>query len=643
MYRKIVFANLACLAVVLIGAGFLAARAPVFGQSVGAYLEDFTADRDPAIIFGGHLLLGTEDGWSGRLAEGRYTLENRHDPGAIRYFYLIPDEVDILSEGSRASVDISGDFPGLQGHSGAGLIYGFDPQTYHYLAFVIMERGSYGILQRDEEGVRIRMSGAHSAVREGRVNRLEISRSGQMLHFSVNGREVVSMGSQVAKGAGVGLLALGVGRFDFDNFRLDGTQLPRYEPAADSVLTENGLRTPEATAQPPRGFRRIEHDSGSGQLWLCDNMDGNSSRRALLEASDRLSDAFGQRPVLHAIIGDAGDQEARALFSARFGDRELRGLIVAARKEHGVVSACLFDTPKRLQVTFQPMIETIARHLPAAPPPDSPQPLAVNWQRVFLPDGSGSMMLPSDWRIAAASKGMVDAVGADGSLVSLGIHGPVLTPEMGAAYNQMPGATVRIPVAPYTDPITALQNLFPQLVFQVPQRLLSLIESAPTPWPHGGQAAFVHFEWQQGQGAQAKNFTSLALFGVMPGYGQWTFYLSIVSAPSPLFAQNLPMLMEIWKNWRVADHVHQERLNSAAADMREINSIIQQTHARRQQAQDRTFANWTEVFRDQTFLGDTQLGERYEVPLTQVEDWTRELNRAEGYERFRHIPLRELQ
>lgn len=54
-------------------------------------------------------------------------------------------------------------------------------------------------------------------------------------------------------------------------------------------------------------------------------------------------------------------------------------------------------------------------------------------------------------------------------------------------------------------------------------------------------------------------------------------------------------------------------------------------------------ANWTEVFRDQTFLGDTQLGERYSVPLTQVNDWTRELNRAAGYERFRHIPLRDMQ
>jgi hypothetical protein len=100
--------------------------------------------------------------------------------------------------------------------------------------------------------------------------------------------------------------------------------------------------------------------------------------------------------------------------------------------------------------------------------------------------------------------------------------------------------------------------------------------------------------------------------------------------------------MEIWNNWKVADHVHRQRLDKAASDMREIGAIIEQTHDRRQQAQDRMAADWTEVLRDQTFLGDTQLGERHEVPLTQVQDWASELNRLAGYERFRHIPLRDL-
>lgn len=394
---------------------------------------------------------------------------------------------------------------------------------------------------------------------------------------------------------------------------------------------------------PPPGFRRVRHGAGSGEVWVWEQSGDDSSRRALLETVNRLSDVFQERPVLHAIIGDARDRETRALFSARHGGGEVRGLLVAAGKERGSVSVCLFDTPAHLPSSFQPMVQAAAGQLPAMTMPEPPRSRPISWQRVSLPDGSGSMMLPSDWRIVGASKGMVDAVGPDGSMVSLGIHGPVLTPEMGQVYNQMPGATVRVPVASYTDPVTALQNLFPQFGYQAPQRILRLIESAPTPWPHGGQAAFVHFDWQQGQGGELRNHTSLALFGVMPGYGQWTFYLSIVSAPSQLFSQNLPMLMEIWKNWQVADHVHQERMNKAAADMREIGSIIQQTHARRQQSQDRMAANWTEVFRDQTFLGDTRLGEHYSVPLTRVDDWTRELNRAAGYERFRHIPLRDMQ
>ena len=722
---------------------------PAVVSAQNGYLEDFDPGKGPSEVFQGHLLLGKDNNWSGRLAGGRYVLENQGDPTDIRYFYLLPKDIQLVDEGSGLSVEIEGKFSSGQYHSGAGLIFGFDPQTRFYGVFVVMEEDSFAIYRRDEGGFQMKMGGTHSAVRLGAVNRLAIVSTGQGFQFTINGQEVGSIGRNVATGNGVGLLALGTGRFAFDNFRLTagqaaapklserpshdsyvgrfgngrvtldltfsdgfyvgearignrkcqlegeyldaGVSAPGSAPAVEGycecdsddynfrarLVDANTLEfslddgkpftlrrtsasragvarvtearphtTPgPAAVKPPTGFRNIEHTAGSGQVWLCENIGERSARKALLKAVDRLSGSFHERPELYAAVGDPKNREIRALFGAHFQGTVVRGMLVAARADRGFVLACLFDTPGRLAMTLQPMVQAVSRHLPALPSEQlqSTKPRQVQMHRVMLPDGSGSMMLPADWQIVFAQKGMVDASGGDGSRVSLGTWGPVLPPQMGASYAQMAGTTAGLLTAPYSDPITALQQLFPQFGQQVPQQILRVIDSAPTPWPHGGQAAFIHFDWQLGQGGQAQMFSSLALVGVMPGYGQWTFYMSIVSAPSRLFAQNLPTLLDIWKNWKVSDRVHQERIMKAADNMREINNIINQTYERRQQSQDRIAADWTEVFRDQTFLRDTELAERYEVPLTQVKDWTRALNEAAGYERYRHIPLRDLQ
>jgi hypothetical protein len=631
------------LAVVAL-AGLFFARASFNRPERSMYQEDFADGKDPAAMLGGHLLLGKDDGWSGTVSQGRYVLENRGDPRAIRYCYLIPKEVNCFTEGARAMVAVALDSPGKEELSGAGLLFGFDPRTQHYIGLILTGRQGYAVLQRDAEGARISMSGTHDAIRTEGFNRLEILVDESMLILRANGYDIGSIGRGAVTGEGVGLLAVGSGRFQFDALHLEGAgrDYSEIEAQRDFLVRDDDTPADSAFLQPPPGYSRVRHGADSGELWLCDEVGKRSSRQALMDAVERLEPAFGERPILAAVIGDDQDRETRALFRVHTVAGEKRGLLVAVRKDDAMVAACLFDAPANLSVSFPSMIRTIARHLPASVPANQPASRPVDWRQVPLPDGSGSMMLPTDWRIAAASQGMVDALGIDGSHVALGIHGPVLTPEMGAAYQQMPGATVPVPVAPYSDPVTALQNLFPQFGLQSPQRILRIHDSAPTPWPHGGQAAFVHFDWQQGTGAQAREFTSLALFGVMPGYNQWTFYLSIVSAPTQVFARNLPMLMEIWNNWKVADHVHRQRLDKAASDMREIGAIIEQTHDRRQQAQDRMAADWTEVLRDQTFLGDTQLGERHEVPLTQVQDWASELNRLAGYERFRHIPLRDL-
>jgi enamine deaminase RidA (YjgF/YER057c/UK114 family) len=117
----------------------------------------------------------------------------------------------------------------------------------------------------------------------------------------------------------------------------------------------------------------------------------------------------------------------------------------------------------------------------------------------------------------------------------------------------------------------------------------------------------------------------------------------MVSSPVENFARYLPTMIRIWESRQVSGRVLRERLADIQKNLHEIDNIIQQTYENRQASLDRIGADWTEVIRDQTVVEDSPVGERRYVPLSSVNELIRGLNEAAGYERYRHIPLRELQ
>lgn len=648
--KTLLFSKIILFSVIMLSFLFLSSN--FAGQtndpSKTIFFEDFDPAKSEDLIFKGYLLFGTDGAWSGSVENGKYILENRDDKGAIRYYYILPDTGQTLGGGSEVSVEIDGNFSKDEFDSGAGLIFDVNPEIRHYIAFVIMNRNEYGILKRDENGLQIKMRGTHSAILKGKPNCLSILSENQTLVFKINQEQIGSLGHEPGKANGIGLLALGTGRFAFDNFRFASKKTEQL----DLQKTHTGEDKQEPYGQkkdsvvlsrlsPPEGFNPVETQAGSGHAWVYNNRSALSAREALFETVNQLHKSQLDKISLYSAISDLNDLEIRALFGADSPMGPVRGMLIAAKSDKGFISACLFDSPANLVTTINPLIRSVSKHLPVLYG-ENPSPPNIQWKQAMIPDGSGKLMLPSDWEIMGGHKGMVDAGGQDGSRVSLGIWAPVLAQDIDPYYRQLPGGGSLIS-APYTDPVTALQQVFPQMIPNMPQKILRVYSSSPTPWPNGGQAAYCHFDWQLGEGGQAQTFTSFALVGVMPGMGQWTFYISVASAPPALFARNLPMLLEIWKSWDVAGYVHQERLNNAMNDMKEIGNIINQSYNYRQRSQDRIAANWTEVIRDQTFLQDRELGSNYEVPLTSVQDWTRSLNEAAGYERYRHVPLRDIQ
>jgi hypothetical protein len=409
-----------------------------------------------------------------------------------------------------------------------------------------------------------------------------------------------------------------------------------------------------AEAAPP-DYRALAHDGRSGTLLVKrgradTGVDSTALARAALA---ELARHFDAPPQLQDALGDRGGNETQVLFSASRHGAAVQGLVMAVRVGGEALTALAYDAPDALEASLPAMVRSLAVELPQPAAEAAPVPPL---QTLLLPEGSGSIGVPPGWQVVSAVKEMVDMAGPDGSLVSLGVHGEVLTPTGAAHMQQSHGALGAaalggVFVIPYTDPVTAFQSYWEQAARVAaqatgrpprPQRVTRVIGHAPRPW-YGGNAELIDAEWVL-EDATPIRYRCLALFGVQPIHEEaWTAYVSIVSAPADRFAQNLPTLMAIWDSWQVSARVHKERLDSAMRDLADVRRIVEEVHARREASLDAIHADWTEYIRGTTTVVDRALDERREVPLYDVDRIVDGLNEAAGYDRYVHVPLRDLE
>ena len=114
---------------------------------------------------------------------------------------------------------------------------------------------------------------------------------------------------------------------------------------------------------------------------------------------------------------------------------------------------------------------------------------AEQLQRQNLLDGSGWISLPAGWRITGSFKGVVDAAGPAGQLVSLGGYTVGYT-------NPLPGTPANLLTGPYRGPLQALPAYLDTQLQRVISRGISryeMIEHAPIPY-QGGQGAYILFK-----------------------------------------------------------------------------------------------------------------------------------------------------
>lgn len=202
-----------------------------FGAVVLALVLNATAIADMGQL-AEFLDTGFSDGWDARLESGSYWLDNRQEPGAIRYYY---GSYDPSSDGKRTiQVDVKIDTDDPQ--SKAGLLYGFDAETRNYFMILLGSDGQLDLVRRDSSGFHTSMSSSTDAG-PGRFNRITLRENGNEIAISVNDRELGAIGnSDIGKGA-AGIVAIGLGQFGFRGYQesssgLSGALYPSPATAA---------------------------------------------------------------------------------------------------------------------------------------------------------------------------------------------------------------------------------------------------------------------------------------------------------------------------------------------------------------------------------------------------------------------------
>ncbi len=392
-----------------------------------------------------------------------------------------------------------------------------------------------------------------------------------------------------------------------------------------------------ASQQAPGGYQLLTDPQGTGAHLVATRQGSGTATSLLVLALKEVAGFFDGRPQAVGGYRDAGDQRAEVVFRATLRGTPVAGIAYALVGGGTGTTGFVFDSPQTIRQSLPRLVQFAGGGVGPAP--------ALNWRQVPFPDGSGSMRLPEGWVITFSQKGMATAKGPHG-WIERGLWTPMKTRAAAAQAIALSQRTIGRPmpwpgpVADPTDPpLSVLQVLNAHL--NTPDNIVRIIGEAPVP-PIAGylQATFFDYEVEKG-GNHYRMLRFLMLSDVMAD-GGWIAYYTYVGAPIDIFPQNLPVLLEIWASAETAQHVLVERLQAATQSLKEIGEMVRQSTQTRARSEQRIHDKWTEVIRGTRIVEDTLTGERRDVDLGYSKDIVRRLNEAEGPDRYREIPLWQL-
>jgi len=186
------------------------------------YVESFNVPAsDPATVrsfVNPTWLLPAGGEWSATVADGVYYLENQASPKAVRYLHFRVRCDDGINR--PASVEVRLDQRADNGVGDAGLLYRFDPKSRFYYVFTLGRGGRLTFSKRNKAGFRTLYAETAESLSGSRFHRLAIVGTDRAMFLYVDNRLVKVIEDSELRGPATGVVAIGMGRFAFDNFTI---------------------------------------------------------------------------------------------------------------------------------------------------------------------------------------------------------------------------------------------------------------------------------------------------------------------------------------------------------------------------------------------------------------------------------------
>jgi hypothetical protein len=175
-------------------------------------------------------VIGRDGPWWGDVVEGVHRLANETHANAVKYSYVeLRDAADRRIElgDARVSLQVRAELIPGSPHAGAGLLYRFDREKRHYAALLLSLWGNEDVptaslswAVSDEIGFSLRQSQAASWIDLQAPIVLAIEGHGSDIALSANGRVVRHVREFPRSSGDPGVIAVGRGRFAFDDFTI---------------------------------------------------------------------------------------------------------------------------------------------------------------------------------------------------------------------------------------------------------------------------------------------------------------------------------------------------------------------------------------------------------------------------------------
>jgi len=364
------------------------------------------------------------------------------------------------------------------------------------------------------------------------------------------------------------------------------TPAPTTAPANPPPLSDAVPATtiaPAARSLLPTGVE-ILHDSQGPGIVMYGQLTGKAaSATGVILAIFINSEAFDPTPSLRLVLADHDDRHAQALFTAAVHGIPVIGVVVAALSDTSGDVSVFYDRAGAFAESFARMRQALGQDGGTGTVVLSP---------LHLVDDS-QISVPPGWLLTGQGMGSVKLRGPLGETMSLGASLPVYAGNTGLAGSVLQG--------PCCDPVKALQAVFPQLMAieqrqGLPSRQLTgIVAAQPVAAREGSEAAFILGTMS----VAGRPYSYFALAEAIAGFTDpWTFSLSGTSAPQPLFADEFPTLLQIWKSYSANSKDFTDHLQQALQNMSARQAMLKSTITARKAAEYDAAGGWEDVIRN---------------------------------------------